>query len=151
MKRNTDIISLELNTYRRLLRARVFIDNHYTQSICLSKISENAFFSTFHFIRVFKKAFYITPHQYIIKRRIEKAKHLLSNFDLTITDICYMIGFESLGSFSILFKKSTGYSPFYYRLMIIARKRAADGAPEILIPGCFVYMHITGKQKSNFQ
>jgi AraC-like DNA-binding protein len=146
MKRDTKLISLELNTYRRLMRARGFIDTHYTQSICLSKISENAFFSTFHFIRLFKKAFYITPHQYLIKRRIEKAKHLLSNFDLTITDICYKVGFESLGSFSILFKKSTGFSPLYYRLMIIARQRAAEGAPQILIPGCFVYMHITGNQ-----
>lgn len=145
MKRNIILISLELNNYRRLLHARGFIDTHYMQSICISMISENAFFSTFHFIRLFKKVFYIKPNQYLIKRRIENAKHLLGNFDLTITDICYKIGFESLGSFSILSKKSTGYSPFYYRLLIIARQRAAVGTPETLIPGCFLYMNITGK------
>jgi len=140
-----------MDTYRRLLRARGFIDAHYMKPINLSDISKNAFFSTYHFIRLFKKAFQTTPHQYIIKRRIEKAKHLLLATDLSITEICYIIGFESLGSFSILFKKNTGYSPFEYRLKLIARQREADGAPEILIPGCFIYMHITGNQESNFQ
>ena len=151
MKKNINNISLDIGTYRRLLSARGFIDAHYMKPINLSEISKNAFFSTYHFIRLFKKAFHITPHQYLIRRRIEKAKHLLSGRDLTITEICNKIGFESLGSFSILFKKYTGYSPFEYRLKLIARQRAAEGAPEILIPGCFIYMHITGNQESNFQ
>jgi AraC-like DNA-binding protein len=140
-----------MDTYRRLLRARGFIDAYYMKPINLSDISKNAFFSTYHFIRLFKKAFHTTPHQYIIKRRIEKAKHLLLVSDLSITEICNRIGFESLGSFSILFKKHTDYSPFEYRLKLIARRRQADGTPEILIPSCFIYMHITGNQESNFQ
>jgi len=143
MKNYSNISSIDLATYKRLMRAKEFIDEQFMNPICLSEISQNAFFSTYHFIRLFKKAFHTTPHQYLIKRRIEKAKQLVSNHQLTITTICYIIGFESLGSFSILFKKYTGYSPLEYKLRFLARQAAAELNPQILIPGCFVYMYVT--------
>ena len=140
------IASKDLDTYVRLVRAKEFIDRHYMKPICLSEISKNSFFSTYHFIRLFKKAFHTTPHQYLIKRRIEKAKQLASGHDLSITTICYSIGFASPGSFSLLFKKYTGYSPLEYKLKAIAKQKEAVKNPQILIPGCFVYMYITDKK-----
>jgi AraC-like DNA-binding protein len=146
MKNYPNISSIDLTTYKRLLRAKEFMDAHFMKPICLSEISQNAFFSTYHFIRLFKKTYHITPHKYLIKRRIEKAKQLFLNHELTITTICYIIGFESLGSFSILFKKHTGYSPLEYKLRLLARQTAAEHNPQILIPGCFVYTYITDKK-----
>jgi AraC-like DNA-binding protein len=145
------IVSKDLDRYRRLARAKEFIDRHYMKPICLSEISKNSFFSTYHFIRLFKKAFHTTPHQYLIRKRIEMAKKLASTDNLSITEICYNVGFESPGSFSLLFKKHTGYSPLEYKLKSIAKQKAGEQNPQILVPGCFVYMYITQSKKSNFQ
>lgn len=144
-------ISNKFDTHKRLVRAKDFIDRCYMKPICLSEISKTSFFSTYHFIRLFKKAFHTTPHQYLIKKRIEKAKQLVSVQNLTITSICYSVGFESPGSFSLLFKKYTGYSPLEYKLKAIANQKEAQKNPQILVPGCFVHMYITQSKKSNFQ
>ncbi len=115
---------------------REFIDLCYDLPLNLEQISSQACFSRFHFLRLFREAFDKTPHQYLIERRIEKAKELLCSPKLRVTDVCFEVGFQSLGSFSSLFNKSVGQPPGLYR----ARVRASASARR-QIPGCFLLMH----------
>ena len=68
-----------------------------------------------HFLRMFHQAFHVTPHQYLTEKRVSSARKLLTNTDLSVTDICTEIGFVSLGSFSSLFSRTVGASPLEYR------------------------------------
>src|SRR6185295_20384764 len=95
----------------RLWRARNFIDECYDQPLDLTQISKQACLSRYHFLRSFREAFDTTPRQYLIHRRIEKAKELLQKRSTSVTDICFEVGFQSLGSFSTLFHKSVGDAP----------------------------------------
>ncbi|HEV7796965.1 MAG TPA: AraC family transcriptional regulator [Pyrinomonadaceae bacterium] len=120
----------------RLDRARKFIDLCYDLPLNLDEISSHACFSRFHFLRLFRQAFNQTPHQYLIERRIERAKELLSANDLRVTDVCFAVGFQSLGSFSSLFHKSVGHPPNTFR-----EKSRATQAAKRRIPGCFLVMY----------
>src|SRR5688500_20382722 len=103
-------MSTDLETLERLARARDFIDHCYDHPLSLDQISEKACFSRYHFLRLFRQAFNKTPHQYLIERRIEKAKELLrKEDDVRVTDVCFEVGFQSLGSFSSLFHKCVGH------------------------------------------
>lgn len=120
----------------RLNRARSFIDLCYDLPLNLDEISSHACFSRYHFLRLFRQAFNITPHQYLVERRIERAKELLSANDLRVTDVCFEVGFQSLGSFSSLFRKSVGQAPITYR-----EKSRATQAAKRQVPGCFLVMY----------
>jgi AraC-like DNA-binding protein len=124
------------DVYERLCRARRFIDLCYDLPLNLDQISSQACFSRYHFLRLFREAFAKTPHQYLVERRIEKAKELLSSKDLRVTDICFEVGFQSLGSFSSLFHKYVGHAPISYR-----EKIRASQAARRQVPGCFLVMH----------
>jgi AraC-like DNA-binding protein len=120
----------------RLNRARNFIDLCYDLPLDLDEISSHACFSRYHFLRLFRQAFNITPHQYLVERRIERAKELLSANDLRVTDVCFEVGFQSLGSFSSLFRKSVGQPPITYR-----EKSLETQAAKRQVPGCFLVMY----------
>ncbi len=121
--------------YQRLCRARAFIDHCYDHPLSLDQMSRQACFSRYHFLRLFRQAFNKTPHQYLIERRIEKAKELLLN-DLRVTDVCFEVGFQSLGSFSSLFHKYVGHAPINYRQRVRQRELAKKQ-----VPGCFLVMY----------
>lgn len=120
----------------RLDRARKFIDSCYDLPLNLDEISSQACFSRYHFLRLFRQAFNKTPHQYLVERRIEKAKELLTANDLRVTDVCFEVGFQSLGSFSSLFHKSVGHPPITYR-----EKSRETQAAKRQVPGCFLVMY----------
>lgn len=120
----------------RLNRARLFIDESYDLPLDLKQISSQACFSRYHFLRLFRQAFNKTPHRYLVDRRIEKAKELLSSDDLRVTDVCFEVGFQSLGSFSTLFHKSVGHPPITYR-----EKSRETKAAKRQVPGCFLVMY----------
>jgi len=124
-------------TYESLLRARELIDAQYTQPLELDELARTANFSRYHFLRAFRRAFHATPHEYLTRKRIERAKELLAESELTVTEICFEVGFESLGSFSTLFHKITGWSPSIYR----ARAWEMRRNPLKFIPNCYVIMH----------
>src|SRR5918996_6663608 len=126
----------DLETLQRLGRAREFIDHCYDHPLSLDQISEKACFSRYHFLRLFRQAFNKTPHQYLIERRIEKAKELLRADDVRVTDVCFEVGFQSLGSFSTLFHKSVGHPPVTYR-----EKSRKTKAAKRQVPGCFLVMY----------
>jgi AraC-like DNA-binding protein len=122
--------------FERLNRARLFIDQSYDLPLDLKQISSQACFSRYHFLRLFRQAFNKTPHQYLVERRIEKAKELLTSADLRVTDVCFEVGFQSLGSFSSLFHKSVGHPPNTYR-----EKSRETKAAKRQVPGCFLVMY----------
>src|SRR5882762_3928537 len=136
MTDNTQVMpgkrSVAADTYERLVRARRFIDECYHLPLDLEQISGEACLSRYHFLRLFRRAFNKTPHQYLTQRRIERAKELLSSSGLTVTDVCFEVGFESLGSFSTLFHKQVGHPPVAYRA-IVSRRRLEERRR---IPGC---------------
>ncbi|MEZ4822270.1 MAG: AraC family transcriptional regulator [Ignavibacteria bacterium] len=104
-------LSTKMELYKRICRAKEYIDSSYTENVTLEKISKEACLSQFHFLRLFKVIYQKTPHKYLTEKRIEKALSLLFSTDKSITEICFDIGFESLSSFSWLFKKKFGLSP----------------------------------------
>jgi len=116
----------------RLWRARKFIDECYDQPLDLAEISKQACLSRYHFLRLFRDAFDTTPRQYLIKRRIDKAKELLRAPSLSVTEVCFEVGFQSLGSFSSLFHTRVGHAPINYR------RRERESLNKV--PGCFIQM-----------
>ena len=123
--------------YQRVVTAKLFIDDNFSEPIDLKEISEKAFLSRFHFHRLFTRIYRKTPHQYLTRKRIEKAKDLLAE-NKPVTDVCNEVGFESIGSFSILFKKEIGFAPQYYRNMAWLKKQQAKEQPKKFIPHCFI-------------
>lgn len=123
--------------YQRVVTAKLYIDDNFAEPIDLKDISEKAFLSRFHFHRLFTRIYRKTPHQYLTKKRIEKAKDLLAE-NMPVTDVCNEVGFESIGSFSVLFKKEIGFAPQYYRNMAWLKKQQAKEQPKKFIPHCYI-------------
>jgi len=101
--------------WRRLNRARDFVHAHCDSALVLSDIASVACLSPFHCLREFKALFQVTPHEYLSACRIERAKFLLERTELPVTEICFAVGFESLGSFSSWFRHLTTASPRAWR------------------------------------
>src|SRR5437868_13030199 len=88
--------------YMRIVQAKLFIDKHFADAINLDDITNEAFFSKYHFIRTFKNIYEHTPHQYLQKVRVEKAKQFLKD-EQVISYVCCSVGFNSVSSFTGLF------------------------------------------------
>lgn len=101
--------------YRRLHRARDYAAALLHTPLTLDELACVACLSPNHFLRTFKAAFHQTPHQYLTARRLEQARRLLLQTDLSVTEICFAVGFQSLGSFSSLFRRQVGLSPQVFR------------------------------------
>lgn len=135
--------------YRRIVQAKLFIDRNYEESIDAGEIADEACYSKFHFIRTFKSIYGKTPHQYLTAVRIEKAKELLET-GTSVTEACFSVGFDSLGSFITLFKRRAGITPSEYRRRKLERKRQIIERPLSFIPGCFAEQ-IIRRKNSNFR
>jgi AraC-like DNA-binding protein len=120
--------------YIHLLRAKDLIDREYAKQPDVPALARAAHSSTAHFSRSFKRAFGETPHRYLQRRRIERAKELLRGTDMSVTEVSVEVGFQSLGSFSATFRELVGSSPSEYA------HRSRVGAPPP-IPGCFTLMY----------
>ncbi len=116
-----------------LRRARDHIDRHYAAPLDLEQLAAVAGVSKFHFARSFEAAYGETPIRYVTRRRIERAQDLLRAANLTVTEVCMLVGFASLGSFSSRFTQVVGESPTAYR-----DRWAARGGPRV--PGCYLFM-----------
>jgi AraC-like DNA-binding protein len=132
--------------YRRIVSAKLYIDGNFREPIDLDRLAREACLSRWHFHRLFSRIYRMTPHQYLTRKRIEQASACLAGNALTITEICNGVGFESLGSFSSLFKKEIGHAPTDYRLLAHRRDRQVKERPRSFIPHCFIE---TLTQKSN--
>lgn len=116
-----------------LRRARDHIDQHYASALRLDQIAAVAGVSKFHLVRSFEAVYGETPIRYLTRRRIERAQDLLRGANLTVTEVCMLVGFASLGSFSSRFTHLVGESPSAYR-----DRWSARGGPHV--PGCYLFM-----------
>jgi AraC-like DNA-binding protein len=130
-------MNITADIYQRVVAAKLYIDENYQEPIDLDTISQQAFLSRFHFHRIFRQIYQRTPHQYLTWKRINKAKDLLSE-NKPVTEVCNEVGFESIGSFSVLFKKEIGFAPTYYRNMAWLKKQKTKEQPKAFIPHCFI-------------
>lgn len=121
-----------------LRRARDRIDRDYREEIGIAALASGAGYSRAHVIRAFRAAYGETPGRYRTRRRVERARELLRSANLTVTEICHLVGFTSVGTFSARFTELTGMPPARYRA-----EAAARGGPAP-IPGCFALMWETG-------
>ncbi|MFB9838608.1 helix-turn-helix domain-containing protein [Actinoallomurus acaciae] len=115
-----------------LRRARDLIDRRFAEPLDLDAMARAAGFSRHHFARAFRAAYGETPGAYLTRRRVERAQDLLRTADLTVTEICHLVGFSSLGSFSARFSGLVGVPPTEYR------RRHAERGARPPIPGCFL-------------
>ena len=135
--------------YRRIVQAKLLVDTHYAENIDVENIADEAFFSKFHFIRLFKKIYNKTPHQYLTIVRIEKAKQLLQS-DIAVSEVCYSVGFDSISSFTGLFKRRVGRTPSAYQVQQKEIKADIAITPLKFIPHCFAENY-GWTEKSNFE
>ncbi|HEV2480081.1 MAG TPA: AraC family transcriptional regulator [Puia sp.] len=137
----------KLYLYKRIVQAKLFIDHHYAEKIDLDNISDQACFSKFHFIRLFKSLYGRTPHNYLLKIRIERSRLLLSEGHC-VFDVSLMTGFDSPTSFTAAFKKSVGEAPSRFKERQRTRQRNIRSNPFCVVPNCFAETH--GWTKSQF-
>ncbi|WP_433682485.1 helix-turn-helix transcriptional regulator [Nocardia sp. CA-119907] len=116
-----------------LRRARDLADRDYAEPLNLDELAAAAGVSKYHFLRAFAAVYGLTPAAYLAERRIERAQDYLRATNLTVTEVCMLVGYSSLGSFSSKFRQLVGVTPSEYQA------KFADGAPRI--PGCYVFMH----------
>ncbi len=140
----------KLDLYRRIVQAKLFIDDNFAEPIDAGDIADEACYSKFHFIRTFKTIYGQTPHQHLTHVRVEKAKEMLE-LGTSVTDTCVAVGFDSLGSFTRLFKSRVGFTPSEYQRQQIERKEQIRQEPLRFIPGCFAMQvsNNSGSKPSN--
>ena len=100
--------------YVQVRQSRAFMEKYHTEKIKLNDLAVAAFMSRFHYVRMFQRMYGLTPRCYLRDLRISNAKKLLKE-GLSITQVCFDVGYESLPTFSAVFKKCTGYTPSEYQ------------------------------------
>jgi AraC-like DNA-binding protein len=116
-----------------LRRARDQADRSFAEPLDLDRLAAAAAVSKYHFVRTFAATYGETPMRYVTRRRMERAQDLLRATNLTVTEICMLVGYTSLGTFSKRFRDLVGMSPSQYQRSEAARAGAH-------IPGCYVFM-----------
>jgi AraC-like DNA-binding protein len=100
--------------YVQVRQSKSFMEKYLSERIELEKIASTAFMSRFHYIRIFKRVYGLSPRQYLRDLRLNKGKELLKQ-GLNISQVCFDVGYDSLPTFCNAFKKATGYSPKEYQ------------------------------------
>ena len=100
---------------RSILQVTEYIDNHLTETIKLDDLATVLGISKFHFSKMFKQSTGMSPHQYVMQQRIERAKQLLKTEDMSIADVALDCGFNSHGHLGKYFRTFTGMTPKAFR------------------------------------
>ncbi len=119
-------------TARHLLRARDLTDARYAEPLGVDDMAAAAGLSRAHFSREFRRVFGVSPHVYLLTRRLERAAALLRDTDRSVTDICFAVGLQSLGSFTSSFTRTYGVSPTAYRAAF------PPAVARAVVPSCVV-------------
>jgi transcriptional regulator GlxA family with amidase domain len=115
---------------RHLLRAKDLADARYAEPLDVDALASAAGLSRAHFSREFRRAFGVSPHAYLLTRRLERAAALLRTTDRSVADVCLSVGLSSIGSFTTSFKRAYGVSPTGYR------SRFPPASALAMIPSC---------------
>jgi AraC-like DNA-binding protein len=110
----------------------------YAGPVRLPEVSARANLSPYHFLRVHKEAYGETPHEFLTRLRVERAKGLLARGGHNVTEACFGVGFSSLGSFSALFKERVGLSPSEYRRHARSGILVPREIRPLFVPTCFL-------------
>ncbi len=123
--------------------AREAIDRRFAEPLRVSAIADEVGYSRFHLARAFRAVYGRSPRTHLSQRRIERAQELLRCSDLTVTEVCFTVGFSSLGSFSAAFKRTMGFTPSAYR----QHSGQQEGTP--VVPACVLLMRaVIGDERS---
>jgi AraC-like DNA-binding protein len=125
------VVSADTHVLRQLRLAKDAMDREWSHPLDVAEVAARAGYSRYHFVRLFRDVYGETPGRYLARRRVERAQELLRSANLTVTEICMMVGFTSLGTFCTRFKRQVGMTPTQFR----DRARQAGTPP---VPGCFV-------------
>lgn len=117
---------------RHLLRARDLADARYFEPLGVDDLAEAAGLSRAHFSREFRRAFGVSPHAYLLTRRLERAAALLRTTDNSVAEICLAVGLQGIGSFTTSFKRAYGKTPTGYRAAF------PPAASLAVVPACMV-------------
>jgi AraC-like DNA-binding protein len=116
---------------RRMLRSRDAMDRAFAQRLDVPALARVAHVSPAHFSRQFRATFGETPHRYLQRRRVERAMELLRETQRPVTEICFDVGFNSVGTFSRTFRSIVGEPPSAYRA------RFAGNGAGLRVPACW--------------
>jgi AraC-like DNA-binding protein len=120
---------------RHLLRAKDVADARYAERLGVDDMARAAGLSRAHFSREFKQAFGVSPHAYLLTRRLERAATLLRVTDRSVAEVCMDVGLASVGSFTTSFKRMFGKTPTAYRAAFPPAVAAAR------VPLCVVHAY----------
>lgn len=126
--------------FARLCRARSRLVEDAATPWSIEEVARESGMSPFHFSRSFGAVFGLSPHQARIAARLDRAKLLLARGELSVTEVCLEVGFESLGSFSTLFARRVGEPPSRYRRRVRAQVAVPGALPLLAFPGCLTLM-----------
>jgi AraC-like DNA-binding protein len=129
------------DTFLRLCRARDFMDSALDRRVRLDEAARQACLSRFHFHREFTRAFGETPLQFLTRRRMDRARWLLARGGHSVTQVCLEVGYESLGTFSTLFRSRVGCSPSEYQRALRRIHALYAVSPHRFIPACFLQFY----------
>ena len=124
--------------FRRLVRARDFLAASYDAPVVLRDAASQAGMSPFHFLRSFSRVFGETPHAYVQRLRLERAKRQLAQGS-SVTEVCFDVGYASLGSFSALFASRVGLSPSEWQRTVRRRVVVPEALARLYIPCCYLF------------
>lgn len=143
---------LRTDAFHRLCRGRELLAEVWDQPLSIRDIARQVGFSPFHFIRQFEALFGLTPHQFRIQSRLDRARLLLAIGRHSVTDVCMEVGFSSLGSFSDLFARRVGTPPSAFQRRARTMIQVPEILPRELFPGCLSLMgRLPASAFRNFQ
>ncbi len=128
---------MPISPYHRLLTARETLRERYSERLTLGELAAAAGLSEFHFLRAYRAAFGETPHEHFSRLRLEHAKRALAR-GAAVTEVCFDVGYSSLGSFSTRFARLTGQSPRAWQQAVRTLVSVPADVARLYIPGCFL-------------
>ena len=131
---------MDSHLFRRLCLARQILGDSFAQPVSIARLAARSHLSQYHFIRQFEALFGVTPHQFRIERRLDRACQMLARGNHSVTEVCFEVGMSSLGSFSQSFHRRHGCSPSVYRRRARGLVSVPGLLPVALFPGCFSLM-----------
>jgi AraC-like DNA-binding protein len=123
--------------FRRMCRTRDYITEHHAETLTIPQMAKQAAMSPYHFLRTFQQTFQETPHDFLTKMRLRHAKEMLMYQNMSVTEVCFEVGFSSVGSFSSLFRRHVGESPSYYQRRLFQVLQTPRGLAGLVVPYCF--------------
>jgi AraC-like DNA-binding protein len=133
-------VPLRADTFAGLCRARELLAELDEPLLSIEGVAREVCLSPSHLTRQFEAVFGVTPHQFRIARRLERARHLLAAGHHSVTEVCMAVGFSSLGSFSDLFRRRVGLSPSAYQRRLRGLCLVPGAVAPELVPGCLTLL-----------